>query len=244
MNTNNVLTLQNLSVKYGGIKALTGLNLAVGSGEIVALIGANGAGKTTCLKAISGLLRPDTGDIFFEGHSIAGKQPPVLVKRGLVQVPEGRMVFSQQSVEDNLLLGAWTRRDKTGIAASLEEMYTWFPVLKVRRKQSAGTLSGGEQQMLALARAMMACPKLLLLDEPSLGLAPLMVKEIFKVIVRLNQRGTAILLVEQNARMALGVAHRGYVLESGCLTLSGPALDLLQNPQLQRAYLGDGAAKG
>lgn len=238
MSSGALLALQNISVRYGGIAALTDLSLELKAGEIVSLIGANGAGKTSCLRAISGLQPLSQGSIQFAGKDVTHKDPAALVKQGLVHVPEGRMILVQQSVEDNLRLGAFTRRDKSHIASSLLEVFASFPRLKERRRQLAGTLSGGEQQMLALARALMARPRVLLLDEPSLGLAPLMVQEIFSSIQKLNEEGMSILLVEQNAQIALSMAHRAYVLESGHLVITGKGAELLHDKRVQESYLG------
>ncbi|MES9996124.1 ATP-binding cassette domain-containing protein [Desulfovibrio aminophilus] len=237
-----MLTLKNVDVFYGKIHAARRVSLHVKAGEIVALIGGNGAGKTTLLTAVSGLLRPAEGEIALAGESILGLAPERVVRLGLSHVPEGRLVFSPLSVEDNLRLGAYTRRDREGreaAARTLARIYEMFPVLAERRAQAAGTLSGGEQQMLALGRALMAGPRLLLLDEPGMGLAPLVVRDIFRLIVRLrDELGLTVLLVEQNARSALRIADRGYVLETGRIILQGPADELLANKDVQRAYLG------
>lgn len=237
-----LLTLKNVDVFYGKIHAARRVSLHVKAGEIVALIGGNGAGKTTLLTAVSGLLRPAEGEIALAGESILGLAPERVVRLGLSHVPEGRLVFSPLSVEDNLRLGAYTRRDREGreaAARTLARIYEMFPVLAERRAQAAGTLSGGEQQMLALGRALMAGPRLLLLDEPGMGLAPLVVRDIFRLIVRLrDELGLTVLLVEQNARSALRIADRGYVLETGRIILQGPADELLANKDVQRAYLG------
>jgi branched-chain amino acid transport system ATP-binding protein len=231
------LKVEKLNVKFGAIHALKGLDFNIQKGEIVSLIGANGAGKTTTLSAISGLVSWQ-GGVAFEGSSLAGLKPHEIVKLGLSQSPEGRGVFSPLSVLENLEMGAYTRKDKTEIAQDLENCFELFPRLKERIKQTAGTLSGGEQQMLAISRALMSRPKLLLLDEPSLGLAPLIVQQIFDIIKRLNQSGMTVLLVEQNARMALKISNRAYVVETGRITLSGTGADLLSNPDVQKAYLG------
>ncbi|MCM0756604.1 ABC transporter ATP-binding protein [Desulfovibrio aminophilus] len=237
-----MLALKNVDVFYGRIHAARRVSLHVKAGEIVALIGGNGAGKTTLLTAVSGLLRPAGGEIALAGESLLGLAPERVVRLGLSHVPEGRLVFSPLSVEDNLRLGAYTRRDREGreaAARTLARIYEMFPVLAERRAQAAGTLSGGEQQMLALGRALMAGPRLLLLDEPGMGLAPLVVRDIFRLIVRLrDELGLTVLLVEQNARSALRIADRGYVLETGRIILQGPADELLANKDVQRAYLG------
>ncbi|KDE46209.1 amino acid ABC transporter ATPase [Geobacillus sp. CAMR12739] len=233
-----MLKVDQIDVFYGNIHALKGVSLEVNSGEIVTLIGANGAGKTTLLKTISGLLRPKNGDIVYEGASIAGKAAQTIVKQGISHVPEGRRVFANMTVEENLELGAFLRKDKEGIQQDFAKVFQLFPRLEERRKQLAGTLSGGEQQMLAIGRALMARPKLLLLDEPSMGLAPLLVKTIFRIIQEINESGTTILLVEQNAHMALSIAHRAYVLESGRVVLSGTASELQASEQVKQAYLG------
>jgi branched-chain amino acid transport system ATP-binding protein len=233
-----LLEVDRLDVFYGAIHALKGLSLSVDEGEIVTLIGANGAGKSTTLKAISGLLRPRAGTIRFAGQEISRVPPDKVVAMGLSQSPEGRRVFQNMSVRENLELGAFTRRDAAGIRQDQQEVLTLFPRLKERLSQQAGTLSGGEQQMVAMGRALMARPRLLLLDEPSLGLAPFLVKEIFRIIREINRRGTTVLLVEQNANMALDAAGRGYVLETGEVVLSDSGQALLANPEVQRAYLG------
>lgn len=238
--SNAMLQIENLRASYGAIEVLKGISLQVEQGEIVTLIGANGAGKTTMLKCISGLHRPSGGGIRFGGQDLASQPPHAIVRLGVAQSPEGRRVFPRMTVAENLELGAYIRRDTAEIQRDYEKVYELFPVLLERRQQAAGTLSGGEQQMLAVGRAMMTRPKLLLLDEPSLGLAPLIVKRIFGVIQTLNQAGTTVLLVEQNARMALKIAHRGYVLETGTVTMSGPAAELLADPRIQSAYLGEG----
>ncbi|ARP43988.1 ABC transporter ATP-binding protein [Geobacillus thermodenitrificans] len=233
-----MLKVEQIDVFYGNIHALKGVSLEVNSGEIVTLIGANGAGKTTLLKTISGLLKPKHGDIVYEGASIAGKAAQTIVKQGISHVPEGRRVFANMTVEENLELGAFLRKDKEGIQQDFSKVFELFPRLEERRKQLAGTLSGGEQQMLAIGRALMARPKLLLLDEPSMGLAPLLVKTIFRIIEEINQSGTTILLVEQNAHMALSIADRAYVIESGRVVLSGTASELQASEQVKQAYLG------
>lgn len=233
-----LLRVENLHVAYGAIRALQGISFQIAEGEIVTLIGANGAGKSTTLRTISGLLRPVEGDIFYDEKSITRTPPERIVKMGISQVPEGRQIFGKLTVMENLEMGAYTRRDKEGIQESLERVFASFPRLKERSKQLGGTLSGGEQQMLAMGRGLMSAPRLLQLDEPSMGLAPILVDEIFDIITRINAQGTSILLVEQNAAMALSVAHRGYVLETGNIVLQGEASALLENPQVQSAYLG------
>jgi branched-chain amino acid transport system ATP-binding protein len=233
-----LLEVDSLDVFYGAIHALKGLSLSVDEGEVVTLIGANGAGKSTTLKTISGLLRPRGGTIRFAGQEISRTPPDRIVAMGLSQAPEGRRIFQNRTVRENLDLGAFTRRDLGGIRSDLEEVLTLFPRLKERLSQPAGTLSGGEQQMLAMGRALMARPRLLLLDEPSLGLAPFLVKDIFRIIGEINRRGTTVLLVEQNAAMALEAAGRGYVLETGEVVLADTGKALLNNPDVQRAYLG------
>ncbi|GCD81319.1 ABC transporter ATP-binding protein [Parageobacillus thermoglucosidasius] len=233
-----MLKVENINVFYGNIQALKGVSLEVKEGEIVTLIGANGAGKSTLLKTISGLIKPKQGDILYEGQSIAGKAAQTIVKRGISHVPEGRRVFANMTVEENLELGAFLRKNKQEIQQDFEKVYHLFPRLYERRKQLAGTLSGGEQQMLAIGRALMARPRLLLLDEPSMGLAPLLVKTIFRIIEEINSFGTTILLVEQNANMALSVADRAYVIESGRVVLSGLAEELNDSEQVKKAYLG------
>jgi branched-chain amino acid transport system ATP-binding protein len=233
-----MLKIEDINVFYGNIHALKGVSLDINKGEIVTLIGANGAGKSTLLKTISGLLKPKNGNILFEGQSISGKVAQAIVKQGLSHVPEGRRVFSNMSVEENLELGAYLRKDKQGIKEDFEKVYNLFPRLLERRKQLSGTLSGGEQQMLAMGRALMARPKLLLLDEPSMGLAPLLVKTIFRIIEEINKSGTTILLVEQNANMALSIADRAYVIETGKIVLSGSSDELNQSDQIRMAYLG------
>lgn len=233
-----MLKVDNINVYYGNIQALKGVSLEINQGEIVTLIGANGAGKSTLLKTISGLLKPKQGELVYENASIAGKPAQTIVKRGISHVPEGRRVFANMSVEENLELGAFLRNDKAGIQEDFEKVFQLFPRLKERQKQLAGTLSGGEQQMLAMGRALMARPKLLLLDEPSMGLAPILVKTIFDIIKQINNDGTTILLVEQNANMALSIAHRAYVIETGKVVLSGTAEELNASDQIKNAYLG------
>jgi branched-chain amino acid transport system ATP-binding protein len=234
----SMLKIDNINVYYGNIHALKGVSLEVNEGEIVTLIGANGAGKSTLLKTLSGLLKPKEGTIHYLNSSIAGKPAQDVVKAGISHVPEGRRVFAEMSVEENIELGAFLRKDKVGIQRDFQKVYEIFPRLHERRKQSAGTLSGGEQQMLAMGRAIMARPKLLLLDEPSMGLAPLMVKTIFEVVKDINKEGTTILLVEQNANMALSIADRAYVIETGKVILSGTAEELQASEEIKKAYLG------
>ena len=234
-----MLEIKNLEVSYGAINALPGISLFVPAGSIVTLIGANGAGKTTTLKTISGLLKPKSGEIIYDGKNIASLPPHEIVKRGLSHVPEGRMIFANLTTRENLMMGAYLQRDKKIIQHELEFVFVTFPRLREREKQIAGTLSGGEQQMLAIGRALMAQPKFLMLDEPSLGLAPLLVKIIFEKIVEINrERGLTILLVEQNANRALEVSHTGYVLETGKIILHGDSASLRQNPLVKSAYLG------
>ena len=233
-----MLKIDDINVYYGAIHALKGISLEVNEGEIVTLIGANGAGKSTTLRTISGLLKPKTGKIEFQGKNIAGLPAQNIVKTGISQVPEGRRVFANMTVMENLDLGAFIRKDKDGIAKDLKMVFERFPRLEERKNQEAGTLSGGEQQMLAMGRALMSRPKLLLLDEPSMGLAPLLIKEIFSIIQDINKTGTTILLVEQNANMALSIANRAYVLETGRITLSGDARELASSESVKKAYLG------
>jgi len=233
-----VLEVRDLDVYYGAVHALKGVSLSAEKGEIVTLIGANGAGKTTLLRSISGLVASRSGSIRFEGADITRTPPHEIVGLGISQSPEGRMVFANLTVEDNLELGAYRRRDRAAIEEDRKRVFELFPRLLERRRQSAGTLSGGEQQMLAIGRALMSRPRLLLLDEPSLGLAPLLVREIFRTIVEINQRGVTVLLVEQNAHMALSVARRGYVLETGRVVLEDRADELLRNADVKSAYLG------
>ena len=232
-----MLSVQNINVYYGKIHAVKDVSFEVNDGEIVTLIGANGAGKSTTLQTVSGLLRSKTGSIVFDGQNISGVPAHRLVERGLAQVPEGRRVFLQMTVEENLEMGAYTQPN-ANTPASLERVYVQFPRLKERRKQIAGTLSGGEQQMLAMGRALMSKPKLLMLDEPSMGLAPILVEQIFQIIRDLHKAGTTILLVEQNAQMALSVANRAYVLETGKITLSGTGDELIHSDEVRKAYLG------
>jgi branched-chain amino acid transport system ATP-binding protein len=233
-----LLELNDVHAYYGNIHALKGVTIAVEAGEIVTLIGSNGAGKSTTLKAISGLLRPRVGEIRFDGERIDGLRPDMIVSRGICQSPEGRRVFPRMSVLENLEMGAFQRSGDPKVREDFERVYTLFPRLRERRSQKAGTLSGGEQQMLAIGRALMASPKLLLLDEPSMGLAPVLVEQIFDIVVDINKQGTTILLVEQNALMALGVARRGYILQTGEIVLRDSADRLAQNPEVQKAYLG------
>ena len=234
-----LLELTEVDVHYGAIHALRGISVDVAQGEIVTLIGANGAGKTTTLRAVSGMLRPSAGHIRYAGAEISGLKPHKLVAQGLCHAPEGRGIFSNLTVTENLKLGAFLRRDADGIAKDMRRAFTLFPVLEERATQMAGTLSGGEQQMLAIARALMAQPKLLLLDEPSLGLAPQVVETIFSIIQEINKQGVTILLVEQNAHLALGIANHGYVLETGSVVQKGTGQDLLRSPEVRKAYLGE-----
>jgi len=233
-----MLKIDNINVYYGAIHALKGISVEVNVGEIVTLIGANGAGKSTILRTISGLLKPKTGTISFEGQSIAGMAAQEIVKLSISQVPEGRRVFSNMTVLENLELGAYIRKDNKEIKEDIEKIFDRFPQLTKRRSQLAGTMSGGEQQMLAMGRALMSRPRLLLLDEPSMGLAPLLVREIFSIIKEINATGTTVLLVEQNAHMALSIAHRAYVLETGRITLAGDAKELAASEEVRKAYLG------
>ena len=232
-----LLKVEGINVYYGAIHAIKDISFQVNQGEIVTLIGANGAGKTTTLQTVSGLLRSKTGSILFDGQDINTVSADKLVGRGLAQVPEGRRVFLQMSVEENLEMGAYTQ-PPAGVPCDLELVYDLFPRLKERRSQVAGTLSGGEQQMLAMGRALMSHPKLLMLDEPSMGLAPILVEQIFDIIQDLNRKGSTILLVEQNAQMALSVAHRGYVMETGKIVATGSGAELIESPEIKRAYLG------
>lgn len=233
-----MLEIKDLYVRYGMIEAIKGISFEVRDGEIVTLIGSNGAGKTTTMHAISGLLKPASGSITLDGVELTKTPNHKIVSMGLAQVPEGRRVFAQQTVEENLLLGAYARKDKDGIQKDLDHVYDLFPRLLERKKQPAGTLSGGEQQMLAMARALMSRPKILLMDEPSMGLSPLLVKEIFHIIQDINKDGTTILLVEQNAKMALAIADRAYVLETGKISLEGTGEELSASEEVRKAYLG------
>ena len=233
-----MLNVENISVHYGMIQAVKGISFEVNEGEIVSLIGANGAGKTTILRTISGLVRPSKGTILFEGKNIEKETSPKIVASGLVQVPEGRHVFTGMTVMENLELGAFLYKDKKESQEILTTVFDRFPILKERKNQDAATLSGGEQQMLAMGRALMSRPKLLLLDEPSMGLAPIFIKEIFSIIEEIKNQGTTVLLIEQNAKMALGIADRGYVLETGKIVLEGSGPELLNSPDIQKAYLG------
>ncbi|RYF06862.1 MAG: ABC transporter ATP-binding protein [Comamonadaceae bacterium] len=238
--SNNILLkVTGLKVAYGGIQAVKGVDFDVREGELVSLIGSNGAGKTTTMKAITGTLPFADGDIKYLGESIRGKGAWDLVKKGLVMVPEGRGVFARMTITENLLMGAYIRNDKAGIAADVEKMFTIFPRLRERKDQLAGTMSGGEQQMLAMGRALMSQPKVLLLDEPSMGLSPIMVDKIFEVVRDVYALGVTILLVEQNASRALAIADRGYVMESGLISMTGPGQDLLSDPRVRAAYLGE-----
>jgi len=233
-----MLKIEQLNVHYGVIHALRDVTLEVEEGKIVSLIGSNGAGKTTLLRTISGLIKPTSGTMMYLGQDIVTQKPQLLPAQGLVHVPEGRKIFSGLTVYENLLMGAYLRKDKAGIAEDLKKVYDRFPILADRRNQDAATLSGGEQQMLAISRALMARPKLLLMDEPSMGLAPLLVKEIFNIIKEINAGGTTILLVEQNAMQALKIADQAYVLETGNIVLSGTGQELLSSPEVQKVYLG------
>jgi len=233
-----MLELRDIHTYYGNIHALKGVSLRVEKGEIVCLIGANGAGKTTTLMSISGVTPPRQGTVSFLGEDVTRFTTEKIVARGITQVPEGRMIFPRLTVRENLLMGAYLRKDKAGIKAGEERAYELFPVLRERRSQMGGTLSGGEQQMLAIGRALMAQPALLLLDEPSLGLAPMVVENIFEIIQQINAEGVTVMLVEQNAQMALQISHRGYVLETGTVILEGPSADLLADPKVRLAYLG------
>ncbi len=233
-----ILEVNNLYVNYGAIQALRDVSFFVNPGEIVTLIGANGAGKSTTLRALSRIIRVKSGSITYDGRDLLALRPDAVVRAGISHAPEGRRVLARLSVQDNLLLGAYTRRDRGAIAADLEQQYERFPRLAERRKQLAGTLSGGEQQMLAIARALMSRPRLLLLDEPSLGLAPIIVREIFEIIRHLNAQGVTILLVEQNAQLALHTAARGYVLEAGAIAMTGASAELIDDERVRRAYLG------
>jgi branched-chain amino acid transport system ATP-binding protein len=235
----SLLALEGLQVAYGGIRAVKGIDLVVEPGEVVCLIGANGAGKTTTLRAITGLVRAAAGRILYDGEPIQARRVHEIARRGLAMVPEGRGIFAQLTIDENLAMGAYARRDRGALAADVDRAFALFPRLKERRGQVAGTLSGGEQQMLAMARALMSRPRLLLLDEPSMGLAPLMVEKIFEVVRAIAAEGVTLLLVEQNARLALQSSHRGYVLEGGTVTLAGEARTLLHDPRVREAYLGE-----
>jgi branched-chain amino acid transport system ATP-binding protein len=237
-----LLSIAGLSVAYGGIKAVKGIDLFVRRGELVCLIGANGAGKTTTLKGVCGLHPVTSGRVRYDGHDVTGRPAFELVRRGLAMVPEGRGVFGGLTIEENLAMGAYARTDRAGVAADLDRVFELFPRLRERRRQTGGTLSGGEQQMLAIGRALMSRPKLLLLDEPSMGLAPLMVQKVFETVHAVSAEGVTILLIEQNAKLALEVADRGYVMESGTITLTGDAKTLLGDPAVRAAYLGEVAA--
>jgi branched-chain amino acid transport system ATP-binding protein len=233
------LDVRGLEVGYGGIRAVKGIDLEVGAGELVCLIGANGAGKSTTLRTLVGLLHPTAGSVRFDARAVTRLPSHELMRHGIVLVPEGRGIFSRMTVEENLLMGAYLRHDNSAIRQDVERAYGLFPRLAERRRQQAGTLSGGEQQMLAISRALMGRPRLLLLDEPSMGLAPIMVQKIFETISMISAEGVTILLVEQNARLALQISHRGYVMESGRIVLSGAAAILLDDPQVRHAYLGE-----
>ncbi len=233
-----MLKVNDLVVRYGMIEAIKGISFEVDDGQIVTLIGANGAGKTTTMHTISGLLKPYSGEILLDDRDISKLPAHKIVELGIAQCPERRRIFASQSVEDNLLLGAYTRKDKEGIRADLDKVYDLFPRLKERTAQPGGTLSGGEQQMLAMGRALMAKPNIMLLDEPSMGLSPLLVKEIFAIIKDINEQGVTILLVEQNAKMALGIADKAYVIETGKIVMSGTGKELLESPDVRKAYLG------
>jgi branched-chain amino acid transport system ATP-binding protein len=239
MTTNILLKVTGLKVSYGGIQAVKGVDFEVREGELVSLIGSNGAGKTTTMKAITGTLPINAGDIEYLGQSIRGQGPWDLVKQGLAMVPEGRGVFTRMTITENLQMGAYIRNDKAEIASDMDRVFTIFPRLKERRDQLAGTMSGGEQQMLAMGRALMSRPKVLLLDEPSMGLSPIMVDKIFEVVKDVYAQGVTVLLVEQNASRALGIANRAYVMESGQVTMSGDAQALLHDPKVRAAYLGE-----
>lgn len=233
-----MLEVKNLSVHYGMIQAVRNVDFKVNEGEIVSLIGANGAGKSTILKTLSGLIHPSEGEIVYLGENIASTSAKKIVEKGLVQVPEGRHVFPGLTVKENLELGAFLRKDKEAIQKDMEDVFERFPILKERKDQDAQTLSGGEQQMLAMGRALMSHPKLLLLDEPSMGLAPIFIREIFKIIQEIQKTGTTVLLIEQNAKMALSISNRAYVLETGSVVLSGTGQELLESDEIQKAYLG------
>ena len=234
-----MIKIDNLIVAYGGIEALKGVSLEVPSGKIVTLVGANGAGKSTTLKSIVGLVKPKSGSIDYEGTDLTKLNTELMVKKGIALVPEGRKVFADLTVLENLKIGAYTRKDKVGIEEDLENVYSLFPRLKERTWQAAGTLSGGEQQMLAIGRALMSRPKLIMMDEPSLGLAPIVVKELFGIIKKINEEGMTVLLIEQNANAALRIADIGYIMETGRITLKGAGKDLLNNEEIKKAYLGE-----
>src|SRR5262245_2550686 len=234
-----ILEVNELAVSYGAIKALHGITMTLGKGEVVALIGGNGAGKTSTLRAVSGMIKPAAGRVLLEGKDVTGLRAHQMVPKGIAHAPEGRGIFLNLTVEENLDLGAFLRRDRTEIAIDREWCFTLFPRIKERRRQVAGTLSGGEQQMLAISRALMSRPRLMLLDEPSLGLAPQVVETIFRILREVNTRGVSILLVEQNAHLALTLAHYGYVLETGEIVMEGPGRDLLASPEVRKAYLGE-----
>jgi len=234
-----LLEVRKLAVAYGGIQAVKGIDLRVADGELVCLIGANGAGKTTTLKGICGLLPVRAGSVLYDGADVTGRPAFELVRRGLAMVPEGRGVFGALTIEENLAMGAYARHDRQGVRDDIDRVFGLFPRLRERRRQTAGTMSGGEQQMLAMARAMMSRPKLLLMDEPSMGLAPLMVQKVFETIVAVSREGVTMLLIEQNAKLALEVSHRGYVMESGEITLEGEARAMLHDPKVRAAYLGE-----
>ncbi len=235
----HLLEISQLEVAYGGIRAVRGMDLVVGRGELVSLIGANGAGKSTTLRAICGLVPISAGSIVYDGKSIAGTPSYMLVRQGLVMVPEGRGIFGQLTIEENLAMGGYSRQDQDGVRKDIEHVFELFPRLQERRRQSAGTLSGGEQQMLAMGRAMVSRPRLLLLDEPSMGLAPLMVEKIFEVVRTISAEGVTVLLIEQNAKLALETSQRAYVMESGQIILQGPSSQLLDDPKVRAAYLGE-----
>ncbi len=234
-----MLELRNIHTYYGNIRAVRGISLAVNAGEMVCLIGANGAGKSTTLMTLSGIHKPVEGSICFEGEDIVQNLPEERVRLGISQVPEGRLIFPEMSVLENLELGAYIRNDRAQVRSDLDKIFEFFPVLSERQKQHGGSLSGGEQQMLAIGRALMSKPRLLLLDEPSLGLAPLIVKQIFEIIQQINAEGTTILLVEQNAQIALSITHRGYVMETGEIHIEGPSIELLADERVRQAYLGE-----
>ena len=237
---NGLLQLKGIETYYGEIRVLNGVSASISEGEISAILGSNGAGKTTTLRTISGVLLPEYGEIYFDGKRIDGLDPARIVKMGLVQVPEGREIFPDLTVKENLLMGAFTRKDRKALSSEIERILTLFPALKARIKQDSDTLSGGEQQMLAVGRALLAKPRLLMLDEPSLGLSPLLVVEIFRVIKELQEEGISILVVEQNVRHALSISHRGFVLEKGMMIMSGTAQELMEESKVKESYLGEG----